>query len=512
MLLLIFIMVPFLGGILCLILDQYDIKVSHYIALISMSMVLILSVSLLFYDLTIYIPSIYSSYWNFEYEIPWIPQFGISFHLAADGLSILMLILTSILGIISILCAWDKVRKYIGFFYLNLLWILSFSMGIFLSIDLFLFFFFWEIITFPAYFLMMFWGHKINNKKFCCNRYIAANKFFMYSQCSGLILLFSILFLVYSNYLSTHILSFNYDLLRNTSLSCMLETYIMLGFFLAFSIKLPIVPFHGWLVDFHTYSPIFGSLDISGILLKTAVYALLRFNIPFFPHSSVSFSYIFMLLGFITVFYTALVAFSQDDIKRLIAYTSISHMGFALIAIYSASQIAYQGVVLQTISYALSTSALYCLVGQLFQRTDTRDMRNMGGLWSSINWIPGFSLFFAVANLGIPGTGNFLGEFMILLGSFKNHALLVSITAFSLIVSALCSLIMIQKTYFGHATVTRNTVIVKYVSFREIFISVLLLSMLILIGFFPNIILNISEIPLNNIRTIFSNFILTTRL
>lgn len=512
MLLPIFIMVPFLGGILCLLCDQYSLKISHYIALTLMSIVLILSISLLFYDLTVYVPSIYGSHWNFEYETPWIPRFGITFHLAADGLSILMLVLTSILGIVSILCSWNKIKRNIGFFYLNLLWILSFSIGIFLSVDLFLFFIFWEVMIFPAYFLMIFWGYKIDNKKTCLNRYVAANKFFMYSQCSGLILLFSILILVRCHYISTHILSFSYDALHNIHVNFFLETCIMLGFFLAFSIKIPIVPFHGWLPDFHTYSPISGSLDISGILLKTAVYALLRFNIFLFPNSSARFAYYFMILGLITIFYTAFIAFSQTDIKRLIAYSSISHSGFVLVAIYSASQIAYQGVIIQTISYALSTAALYCLVGQLFQRIHTRDMQKMGGLWSSIKWIPGFSLFFSVANLGIPGTGNFVGEFMILFGAFKNNILLVSIASFSLIISALYSLMMIQKIYFGVYSKFNDVVIIPYTSFREIFILVLLLVMLILIGFYPNIIMNISELPLNNLRVVFSNFILITRL
>ncbi|XBC38329.1 MAG: NADH-quinone oxidoreductase subunit M [Buchnera aphidicola (Floraphis choui)] len=512
MLLPIFIMIPFLGGICCWFFDQYNVKISHYVALFSMSIVLILSISLLFYDLTAYISSLHASYWNIEYEMSWMPQFGITFHLAADGLSILMLVLTSILGIISIFCAWDKIKNKIGFFYLNLLWILSFSMGIFLSVDLFLFFFFWEIVIFPAYFLMILWGYKVDGQSLCLKRYTAANKFFMYSQCSGLILLFSILILVYSCYTSTHVLSFSYDVLHNTDLNFFLETCIMLGFFLAFSIKVPIVPFHGWFSDFHTYSPILGSLDISGILLKTAIYGLLRFNIDLFPRSSAIFSNFFIFLGVVTIFYTALAAFSQKDIKRLIAYTSISHTGFILIAIYSANQIAYQGIIIQIFSYALSTSALYYLIGQLFQYTYTRDMTKMGGLWSNINWIPGFFLFFSVANLGMPGTGNFVGEFMILLGAFDSNTLLISIVSFSLIISALCSLIMVQKTFFGPITKHNNVVVVRNISFSEIIILVLLLLTLILIGLYPSIILNISEHPLNNIRTIFSNFILTTRL
>ncbi|XBC39377.1 MAG: NADH-quinone oxidoreductase subunit M [Buchnera aphidicola (Nurudea shiraii)] len=512
MILPIFIIIPFLGGIICWSLDQYGIKISHYIALIFSSILFLLSFSLLFYDLTIFVSHSYESCWNFEYEIPWMPRFGISFHLAADSLSILMLVLTSFLGIVSILCSWNKIKKKIGFFYLNLLWILSFSIGIFLSVDLFLFFFFWEIIIFPLYFSVILWGYKIDNKSTCLKRYSAANKFFVYSQLSGLILLFSILLLVYSCYMSTNVLSFNYDILKHVSLNLCMETYIMIGFFLAFSIKIPIVPFHSWLPDFHTYSPILGSLDISGILLKTAIYSLLRFNIVLFPHASANFSFAFMCLGVVTIFYSIFVAFSQTDIKRLIAYMSISHTGMSLIAIFSASQIAYQGVIIHLISYAISTSALYCLVGQLFERTYTRDMNNMGGLWSKINWIPSFSLFFSIASLGIPGTGNFVGEFMIFLGAFSNNMLLVIISSFSLVFTALCALIMIQRTYFGSCFQQDIIVNLKPVSFREIFILILLLIILLLIGVFPSTILRISEIPLNNIRTVFFNFISIARL
>ncbi|XBC44516.1 MAG: NADH-quinone oxidoreductase subunit M [Buchnera aphidicola (Schlechtendalia peitan)] len=512
MLLPIFIMIPFFGGILCWMFEKYNIKISHYIALMIMSIMLILSVALSLYNSQIVFPRMYDPYWDFEYNSPWISRFGITFHLAADGLSVIMLILTSFLGIISILSSWNNIEKNIGFFYLNLLWILSFSIGIFLSIDLFLFFFFWEIIIFPIYFMMVLWGYKVKNKPMCVNRNFFANKFFMYSQCSGLILLCSILFLVHSNYVSTHILSFDYDVLRNISLNPFLETCIMLGFFLAFCIKIPIVPFHSWLPDFHTYSPITGSLDISGILLKPAVYALLRFNIVLFPHSSYIYSNIFMWCGVITIFYSACVSFSQTDIKRLIAYMSISHMGFVLIAIYSFNKIAYQGIIVHTISYALSTSALYYLIGRLFKYTRTRDMRSMGGLWSDIIWIPGFSLCFAVANLGIPGTGNFVGEFMILLGTFFNHSVLVCIVAFSLIISALCSLVMIQKTYFGLCSQNRNSILIQDISIIEIIIPTILLVVLIFIGLYPNIILNIFEFSLNNIQTIFLNSILTTRL
>ena len=208
------------------------------------------------------------------------------------------------------------------------------------------------------------------------------------------------------------------------------EYLLMLGFFIAFAVKMPVVPLHGWLPDAHSQAPTAGSVDLAGILLKTAAYGLLRFALPLFPNASAEFAPIAMWLGVIGIFYGAWMAFAQTDIKRLIAYTSVSHMGFVLIAIYTGSQLAYQGAVIQMIAHGLSAAGLFILCGQLYERLHTRDMRQMGGLWSKIKWLPAMSMFFAVATLGMPGTGNFVGEFMILFGSYKVVPVITVISTF----------------------------------------------------------------------------------
>lgn len=218
--------------------------------------------------------------WQSEFDMPWIPRFGISIHLAIDGLSLLMVVLTGLLGVLAVLCSWKEIEKYQGFFHLNLMWILGGVIGVFLAIDMFLFFFFWEMMLVPMYFLIALWGHKASDGK---TRITAATKFFIYTQASGLVMLIAILALVFVHYNATGVWTFNYEELLNTPMSSGVEYLLMLGFFIAFAVKMPVVPLHGWLPDAHSQAPTAGSVDLAGILLKTAAYGLLRFSLPLFP-------------------------------------------------------------------------------------------------------------------------------------------------------------------------------------------------------------------------------------
>ncbi len=289
-----------------------------------------------------------------------------------------------------------------GFFHLNLMWILGGVIGVFLALDLFMFFFFWEMMLVPMYFLIALWGHSSSDGK--KTRIYAATKFFIFTQASGLIMLVAILGLVLVNFNNTGVITFNYADLLKVQMSKTTEYVLMLGFFIAFAVKLPVVPFHSWLPDAHAQAPTAGSVDLAGILLKTAAYGLLRFALPLFPNASAEFAPIAMTLGLIGIFYGAFLAFAQTDIKRLIAFSSVSHMGFVLIGIYSGSQLALQGAVIQMLAHGLSAAALFILSGQLYERLHTRDMREMGGIWSRIAYLPAISLFFAAASLGLPGT------------------------------------------------------------------------------------------------------------
>ncbi|MDC9580625.1 NADH-quinone oxidoreductase subunit M [Xenorhabdus sp. PR6a] len=499
------ILLPFIGGLLCWQAERFGIRMPRWIALLAMGLTLLLSLHLWLqggYTLTNPqgIPQ-----WQSEFLLPWIPRFGISIHLALDGLSLLMVVLTALLGLMAILCSWNENQPYQGFFHLNLLWILGGVMGVFLAIDLFLFFFFWEVMLVPMYFLIALWGHRGSEGK---TRITAATKFFIYTQASGLVMLISILALAFIHHDATGEWSFNYEKLLNTPMSYTIQYLLMLGFFIAFAVKMPVVPLHGWLPDAHSQAPTAGSVDLAGILLKTAAYGLLRFSLPLFPEASANFAPIAMWLGVIGIFYGAWMAFSQTDIKRLIAYTSVSHMGFVLIAIYTGSQLAYQGAVIQMIAHGLSAAGLFILCGQLYERLHTRDMRQMGGLWGRIQLLPAISLFFAVATLGMPGTGNFVGEFMILFGSFSQFTLITTVSVFGLVFASVYALYLMQKAYYGTPKTDKP---LQPMDVREMSILLLLVVLLVILGVYPQPILDTSAAAMGNIQHWYSASLLTTR-
>ncbi|WP_237387382.1 NADH-quinone oxidoreductase subunit M [Xenorhabdus sp. Sc-CR9] len=499
------ILLPFIGGLLCWQAERFGTRMPRWIALLAMGLTLLLSLHLWLqggYTLTNPqgIPQ-----WQSEFLLPWIPRFGISIHLALDGLSLLMVVLTALLGLMAILCSWNENQPYQGFFHLNLLWILGGVMGVFLAIDLFLFFFFWEVMLVPMYFLIALWGHRGSEGK---TRITAATKFFIYTQASGLVMLISILALAFIYHDATGEWSFNYEKLLNTPMSYTIQYLLMLGFFIAFAVKMPVVPLHGWLPDAHSQAPTAGSVDLAGILLKTAAYGLLRFSLPLFPQASADFAPIAMWFGVIGIFYGAWMAFSQTDIKRLIAYTSVSHMGFVLIAIYTGSQLAYQGAVIQMIAHGLSAAGLFILCGQLYERLHTRDMRQMGGLWSRVQLLPAISLFFAVATLGMPGTGNFVGEFMILFGSFSKFTLITTVSVFGLVFASVYALYLMQKAYYGTPKTDKP---LPQMDAREISILLLLVVLLVILGVYPQPILDTSAAAMSNIQNWYSASLLTTR-
>ena len=274
--------IPFIAGLLCWLVERFNKRLPRWIALIGMTLTFALSLVLWQYgdysgmSKQVIAPDA-NVPWVAEFSVPWIPSFGISFHLALDGLSLLMVGLTGLLGIAAVACSWNEIQRRVGFFHLNLLWSLGGVIGVFLAIDLCLFFFFWEMMLVPIYFLIAIWGHDVVGK----TKEYAATKFFIYTQASGLIMLIGILVLVIISYAQKGVVSFNYNDLLGTSLGGW-EYPIMLCFFIGFAVKLPIIPFHGWLPDAHAQAPTAGSVDLAGVLIKTAAYGLIRFVLPLF--------------------------------------------------------------------------------------------------------------------------------------------------------------------------------------------------------------------------------------
>ena len=369
MILVVLISILFFGGVLAWLSEGLDSKFPRVIALTAVVIDLLVMLTLLGADAG-------DSGWIVQLNAQWMPRFGISFHLAADGLSVLMMVLTAFLGAVAIGSAWDEITEKTGFFYFNLLWTLAGVIGVFTALDLFLFFFFWEVMLIPMYFIIAIWGHE--------NKNYAAMKFFIFTQVTGMLMLISILALAYFHYVQFGWFSFDYVDLLKVNTSSAIEMWIMLGFFVAFSTKLPSFPFHSWLPDAHSQAPTAGSVILAGVLLKTGAYGLIRFAIPLFPEASMTFAPFAMTLAVISILYCAKVAFAQTDIKRLIAYTSVSHMGFVLLGIYAWNEQALQGAVMTMLAHGLSAAALFMLAGGLQHRIHTRDMDHMGGFWAKV--------------------------------------------------------------------------------------------------------------------------------
>jgi NADH-quinone oxidoreductase subunit M len=381
--------------------------------------------------------------WLAHIDLPWISRFGIRFLLSLDGLSLLLILLTLFLGVMSVVTSWTEIRTRVGFFHFNLLWTLAGTLGVFLALDLFLFAFFWEVMLVPMYFLIAIWGHE--------NRIYAAIKFFLFTQVSGLAMLVAILALVLVHRTSTGVFTFSYFDLVGTSMSPETAHWLMLGFLAAFLVKLPAFPFHTWLPDAHTEAPTAGSVILAGVLLKTGAYGLLRFVVPLFPDAAVSFTPVAMVLAVIGILYGAILAFAQTDLKRLVAYTSVSHLGFVLLGVFAWNALALQGAVVQMLAHGISTGALFMMVGALQERIGTRDVRSMGGLWASAPRMGAIALFFAIASLGMPGLGNFVGEFLVLLGTYRVDVTLTVLAAIGLITATVYALALVQNTFHGEA-------------------------------------------------------------
>jgi NADH-quinone oxidoreductase subunit M len=432
--------------------------------------------------------------WITGVQLDWIPSFGVSFHVAIDGLSLVLLVLTFFLGILAVLSSWTEVTERVSFYYFNLLWLLAGVSGVFMAMDLFLFYFFWEVMLIPMYFLIGIWGSE--------NREYAAYKFFIFTQTSGLMMLLSILGLYFIHGEQTGIYTFNYFDLLGTAPSPVIAFWLMMGFIFAFAVKLPVVPFHSWLPDAHSEAPTAGSLILAGLLLKTGAYGFLRFVIPLFPESANEIAPLAMLLGVIGIIYGAVLAYAQTDLKRLVAYTSVSHMGFVILGIFAFNELALQGVVMQLVTHAISTGALFIIAGMIKERLHTRDINQMGGLWKQMPQMGAVAIVFAMASLGLPGLGNFIAEFLILLGAFAASPVLTVIATIGLIFSAIYALRILQKVFLGPPL--KSGVHLPDFSWREIIVMAALTIAIVWLGLYPQPVINTAKPMINNIEKLFS--------
>lgn len=418
-------------------------------------------------------------------RVSWIGSFNIEYALAVDYLSLVLVSLTLFLAVICVLVSWQEIQIKAGFYYFNLLASIAGVIGVFTAVDMFLFFFFWEVMLLPMTALIAIWGHE--------NKHFAAIKFFIFTQVSSLLMLVAIIAMAAIHFQQTGQISFFYQDWLRLDLPLSISHYLMLGFFIAFAVKLPSVPVHSWLPDAHTQAPTAGSVLLAGVLLKTGAYGLIRFVLHLFPQASTDFAPIAATLGVVSILYGAKMAFAQQDFKRLVAYSSISHMGFVMLALFSFNTIAYQGAVLTLVAHGLSSAALFALAGMIYSRIHSRDLSKMGGFWQSAPRMGGFALAFSAAAFGLPGLANFVAEFFSLVGAYQRFSLLTILAAFGLVGSAIYGMVLFQSAFQGKSQVKglhqETPSEIDDISTRELLVFSSLLTLLIVFGFYPNLVL-----------------------
>jgi NADH-quinone oxidoreductase subunit M len=473
------IFLPLLGSLLALLFRRH-LQLCRWISLFITLIDLLLVLLLFSYDLQ-WQSGPTGKWWLVE-DFSWIERFGIRYSLGLDGISLVLILLTAFLGVLCVLLSWRQIDTRVGAFHFFLLLIQTGIMGVFLSTDLFLFYLFWEVQLFPMFFLIGVWGHE--------NRIYATIKFVIFTMTGSLLMLIALIGLYILHGRQTGNYTFSVAQLMQTHLSLSREIVLYGAFLLAFAIKIPILPVHTWLPDAHTEAPTAGSVLLAGLLLKTGAYALLRFAFPLFPTAAKLSVPLLLFLGLAGLFYAAWIALAQRDLKRLVAYSSVAHMGMVVIGIAIWNAITLSGAVLQMINHGLTTSALFILVGMLDERIRSRELAVLGGLWRKMPVFSGFFLFFAIASMGFPGLNNFVGEILILIGTFKSQPLIGGIGFAGLVFTVVYTLWAVQMALFGEP---RKEHILWDVTPRETVILVPLVFAVLFIGLYPGPILNLLQ-------------------
>jgi NADH-quinone oxidoreductase subunit M len=424
-----------------------------------------------------------ASGWSFVQDIPWISAIHAHYHVAVDGISLWLVLLTTLLVPISILSSWNAVEKRPLAFYAFLLLLESAMIGVFVSLDVLLFYFFFEASLVPMFFLIGIWGGE--------RRIYAATKFFIYTAVGSLLMLAGIItiYFFYQTFDYVQIL----DAMRQNPLPTRVEFLVFLSFALAFFIKVPLFPFHTWLPDAHTEAPTAGSVILAGVLLKMGTYGLMRFNLTLFPTSSHASAQVVIVLAVIGIIYGALVAMVQPDVKRLVAYSSVSHMGFVVLGLFSFTEQGMQGALYQMLNHGVSTGALFLIVGMIYERRHTRQISEFGGLASSMPWFSAFFVIASLSSIGLPFLNGFVGEFLIMLGTWLSNAIAhpwiaTMFASTGVIWAAVYMLWMLQRVVFGPLKNPANARL-RDLSAREIGLLVPLLILMLVMGVYPGMFL-----------------------
>ena len=433
-------------------------------------------------------------------NVPWIQVAGwnISYYLGVDGLSILLILLTTFLTPIALLSTWSAIEDREKDFNIFFLMLEVGMLGVFMAQDLFLFYIFWEFTLVPMYFLIGIWGGP--------QRIYASIKFFLYTMAGSLLMLLAILWLGINQ--GTFAVP---DLIAMGGIPAGIQTWLFLAFAIAFAIKVPMWPLHSWLPDAHVQAPTAGSVILAGVLLKMGTYGFVRFNLPLFPKAAIQFAPMMAGLAVVGIIYGAIVSYYQKDIKKLVAYSSISHLGFVMLGLFALNSQGIQGGILQMINHGLSTGALFLLVGMVYEQTHTRDFEVYGGLWKIMPVYGTIMLVVTLSSMGLPGLNGFIGEFTILLGAFGSEAIgspwYAGLSAIGVILAAIYMLYMYQKIFLGPEgsiveTVKEHGHALRDLSVREIITITPLLVFIFWIGLYPKPFFNLIAPAVDNLVAI----------
>jgi len=412
---------------------------------------------------------------QFKQKSVWIESFGISYFVGIDGVSLLLVLLTTFLTAISILASWG-ITKRLKEYMISMLFLEIGMLGVFVSLDLFLFYVFWEVMLIPMYLLIGIWGGP--------NRIYAAVKFFIYTMAGSVLMLVAILVLVFMNYKMTGTLTFDLIKIYQLDIPVNAQWWLFLAFGVAFAIKVPMFPFHTWLPDAHVEAPTAGSVILAGVLLKMGTYGFIRFCLPLFPYASHEAVFVVCFLAVFGIIYGALMALAQEDLKKLVAYSSVSHLGFIVLGIFAFNAPGIKGGVIQMINHGLSTGALFLMVGMIYDRRHTRLISEYGGLVKQIPIFAAFFLIVTFSSMALPGLNGFVGEFLILTGAFQANKFFAGIAVIGVLLGASYLLWTYQRVMLKDLTNPKNKKLVD-LDIREIAIMLPMLLFIIWIGIYP---------------------------
>lgn len=461
--------VPVIGAIIIMLLPRGNAGLIKVIALATSVVALLLS-------LPLYLSFSSQAGYQFSETYGWIPSLNIVYHVGLDGLSLFLVLLTTFLTAVSVLSSWTAVTEELKEYYALLLFLETAILGVFVSLDLFLFYVFWEASLIPMAILIGRWGGK--------RRIYASVKFIIYTMAGSALMLVAAL-VVYLQAGTSDLPT----ILSQGTLPGSMQIWLFFAFALAFAVKVPLFPLHTWLPAAHVEAPTAGSIMLAGVLLKMGTYGMLRFAIPLFPEAVPFWSPLLVSLSVIGILYGALVALAQDDAKSLVAYSSVAHMGFIVLGIFSGGQQGISGAVLQMINHGLSTGMLFFMIGVLYEQRHTRMFSDYGGIWVKV---PVFGIFFLLAvfsSVGLPGLNGFVGEFIILLGTFSFNPIAAAFGTFGIVLAAWYLLTATRKLLFGAFNPANDSL--RDMNGREIVIALALIVFCFIIGFYPNLLLDL---------------------